>query len=304
MNPKAFIRFSGLIGEPLLHVDITQILEMIGKKHEMRWSLTTNGIRLEGERLLKAVLKAKHVHISVDAGSNETYRALKGGPEHTFDKVIHNIGELTRTRHSSGSRTEIVVSFLLQQENYHELRALAQKLKNANVDSLEVKMQHFDARRRMTDDHVNETYQEIEQIQRELSDEGFHVIIVQTHEQAIEKVHDASPIHFEKCYANLLGLSPTVDPNGNVQMCCQYYQRTLGAVGNIGRSQFAEIWDGTQRQSALKRKPCDSCVNCSPSDDFVNRFVQFLKDAYGQDSTFLDWVEQEVKPMIEDITND
>lgn len=305
-NPNAFIRFSGLIGEPLLHADLVEIFEMMGKKGEARWGITTNGIRMEGPRLLRSLLKAKHVHVSVDAGSNETYRTLKGGGHApTFDKVIHNITELAKMKSEVSSETKIVASFLLQTENYRELPGLALALKKASVDSIEVKMQHFDSRRGMSEDQVNEAYQIIGRVQRELSDEKFHVVVVQTQSQAVDKIRlDAHPIRFEKCYANLLGLSPTIDPTGNVQMCCQYYQRTLGAVGSIKQKTFDAIWNGRQRQSALKQNPCDHCINCSPSDDFVNRFVQFLKDAYRQDATFLDWVEQEVKPLLDATTNE
>ena len=116
---------------------------------------------------------------------------------------------------------------------------------------------------------------------------------------------------FDSCYANQLGLSTTVDPKGAVQMCCQYYQRTLGSVGTLSEKlRFIPIADGNERLQALSKAPRDHCDDCSPSDHFVNRFVQFLKDAHAEDAKlrlqsgvvdpildppFLDWAENEIQ---------
>ncbi len=304
MNPRAFVRFSGVIGEPLLHPDIVDILEPMAREHATCFALTTNGVRLKGPRLLKALLRSKYVHISVDAGNKDDYRTLKGGGADTFGVVMQNVETFARARDNSASNAEIVVSFLIQQENFAELPELAQRLKAAKVNSLEIKMQHFDARRRMRQTTVDDAYQVVEDVQRDLSDETFHVIVVQSRDQALEKASDSQPVRFPKCYANLLGMSTTVDPAGNVQMCCQYYQRTLGSIGNIADDNFAQVWTGTQRVAALERKPCDHCQSCSPSDEFINRFVHFLKESIGKDPSFLDWVEREVTPLMEDGIND
>jgi hypothetical protein len=189
----------------------------------------------------------------------------------------------------------VVVSFLLQAENFRELDILGRQLKDIGVDSLEVKMQHFDARRHMSEDGVEQAYRCIDQVRR-LDDGRFRVVVVQSKEDALKKVRAATDrITFSRCYANELGLNPTVDPEGFLQTCCQYYQSTLGRQGSAKLEGFEEVWKGKKRRSALDRNPQGICDNCSPSDEFLNRFVDFLREANGVDGSLLTWVQKQIE---------
>ena len=294
LNKGAFVRFSGLIGEPLVHREIVDVFEAANARG-LRWGLTTNGILMKGDGLRTALLSAKYIHVSVDAGSDETYQHLKRGKPGDFENVINNIALLREARGRIGEGPEIVVSFLLQEENYSELRSLAERAKAIAVDSLEVKMQHFDARRMMSRKAVAEVYDAIDQMSRDLSDDKFRIIVVQGRDEAFRKIQpDAQPISFKKCYAGLLGLNHTIDPAGTVWACCQYYQKTLGSFGNIKEKSLESIWTGPVRRTKLEVNPTGVCVNCSPSDEFVNKFVHFLQEAHERDDSFLDWIEKEV----------
>ena len=165
------------------------------------------------------------------------------------------------------------------------------------IDSLEVKMQHFDARRRMSDVEVESAYEIVNQVQRELSDEKFHVIAVQSKAEADEKIAVNKKIEFDRCYASQLGLSATVSPSGDLHMCCQYYQPTPGKIDNLVGKKFGSVWTGTNRLDMLERDPRGVCASCSPSDEFVNRFVHFLKGAHLKDETFINWAEEEVRNL-------
>ena len=294
LNNGAFVRFSGLIGEPLVHREIVDVFEAANARC-LGWGLTTNGILMKGDGLQTALLGARYVHVSVDAGSDETYQHLKRGKPGDFEIVINNIALLREARERIGKGPEIVVSFLLQEENYSELRSLAERVKAIAVDSLEVKMQHFDERRMMSQKAVAEVYDAIDQMSRDLSDDKFRIIVVQGRDEAFRKIQpDAQPISFKKCYAGLLGLNHTIDPAGTVWACCQYYQNTLGSLGNIKEKSLESIWTGPVRRTKLKVNPTGVCVNCSPSDEFVNKFVHFLQEAHERDDSFLDWIEKEV----------
>jgi MoaA/NifB/PqqE/SkfB family radical SAM enzyme/tetratricopeptide (TPR) repeat protein len=288
LNSRAFIRFSGLIGEPLLYRDIEEVFDAVNAKG-LRWGLTTNGVYMEGEKLRALLLKAMYVHVSVDAGTDETYATLKKGKPGTLEKVLENVRYLAECRPGP----EVIVSFLLQETNYKELLSLANRVKAIGVDTLEIKMQHFDLRRRMSESAVNEAYDLIDGIRRDLSCTGFRVVVVQKRDEAFRKIRDGQRISFERCYANLLGLNATIDPRGNVQMCCQYYQRTLESAGNVESDCLNSIWWHKRLNTALQCDPRGHCISCSPSDEFINRFVQFLREAHKSDASFLDWVEKE-----------
>jgi MoaA/NifB/PqqE/SkfB family radical SAM enzyme/tetratricopeptide (TPR) repeat protein len=299
MNPEVFVRFSGLIGEPLAHPRINELLSNLTQRPGLQWGLTTNGL-LMNKVAIKPLLSARYVHFSVDAGSDNTYRLLKEpsdgrrGSSSSFTRVMDNIDRLRRRR-GSNSTPEIIVSCVLQEENCAELPVLAAIAKEKGADSLEVKMQHFDTRRGMTEAAVRSAFAKIEEIRRMHAGSEFRVIAVQNEADAIAKIQpETNQISFNRCYANELGLSATVAATAELNTCCQYYQATLGSVGDVSRDRFRTIWFGTRRREALKRDAKVTCVNCSPSDDFVNRFVQFLADCHASDTEFLNWVEYEV----------
>jgi sulfatase maturation enzyme AslB (radical SAM superfamily) len=236
-------------------------------------------------------MQARYAHISLDAGTSETYQRLKGGDCGSFEVVMANIEALASAKRSSSSRTEIIVSFLLQSENFLELPFLSGQLRRLNVN-LEIKMQQYDERRLMSEVEVERAYRIIRDLRGRDECEVYKIVAVQNQHEALQKISKRqSLIDFASCYASKLGLSATVDPHGNVQSCCQYHQPTLGILGTI-QSGFAEIWRAGVAPPPIGKDPRVHCLNCSPSDEFINRFVTFLKRAYGTDPTFLDWVEQ------------
>jgi radical SAM protein with 4Fe4S-binding SPASM domain len=292
LNPRAFLRFSGTIGEPLLHPNAVEAFARVNSHRGLAWGLTSNGLLLHKPGLGPELLRAKYVHVSLDAFSDATYRSLKKGRPRDFQRVLTNLRLLARLRREAGSPMQVVVSFLLQSENYREIPGLSRHLKETGVDVLEIKMMHHDSRRGMTPDQVREAYHLLEEVQRTDEDTTYRLVRVQDEEEALAKLRGVpSPIDFPCCYANRLGLNTTIDPRGNVQSCCQYYQGTLGVQGNISDG-LETVWNSDLRREVLRRDPRDHCIECSPSGRFVNRFVDFLRRAYEQDPTFLDWVEE------------
>lgn len=290
LNPRAFLRFSGVIGEPLLHPRAADVFARVNA-HLLRWGLTTHGQLLNKPGLAPQLLRAEFVHVSLDAGCDATYRRLKKGRPGDFHRVVENLGELARLRTEAASHVRIVASVVLQSENYREMPALSPMLKETGVDVLEVKMMHFDPRRGMTADEVHETYRLLAEVRLADEDATFRVVEVQTEEEALAKLHpDPRSVDFPTCYAGRLGLNTTISPRSEVQSCCQYYQPTLGVMGRL-EDGFGAVWAGRQREAVLAGDPRTKCVNCSPSDQFVNQFVDFLRQANKLDATFLDWAE-------------
>ncbi|MBI2094760.1 MAG: radical SAM protein [Candidatus Omnitrophica bacterium] len=291
LDPKAFIRFSGTIGEPLLHPDIARAFERV-KEYGMPWGITTNGLSIRKEGVPELLLSADYVHVSLDAGDDETYVRLKRGKPGYFKTVLENIRFLTQERDRAGAKTRIVVSFLIQEENYRQIASISELLKAIGVDSFEIKMQHYDARRGMTDDAVREAYQLIETIEREHQTDRYRIVHVQDETEALEKAKGQPAIAFHRCYANQLGLSPTITPRHEIKPCCQHYTRTLPTQGHLEHKSFFDIWHSQERKAALALDPSKICQTCSPSDLTINQVVHFLEEANRKDPAFLDWVEE------------
>jgi wyosine [tRNA(Phe)-imidazoG37] synthetase (radical SAM superfamily) len=297
LNNKAFIRFSGTIGEPLLLENIHGIFALIRSLKELRYGVTTNGLRLDKDGLLAELIFADYVHVSLDAGSDRTYRTLKRGHRGDFDHVLQNIAALHKAKKEEEKKqdkktlVDLVVSLVIQEENYAEIDNLSGRLREIGVGAFELKMQHYDRRRRMTQDSLLKAYELISRVQARDQTPDYRIVVVQPAEAALAKLHQRTPsVDFSQCFANRLGLNATIDAKGQMQSCCQYYQGTLGVQGKITAG-LAAVWSGADRQKVLSGDPRKTCVNCSPSDEMVNRFVAFLVKARQEDSSFMEWAE-------------
>jgi len=298
LNPRAFIRFSGSIGEPLANPFILEAFCRIRDSGTLRWGLTTNGLLLHKTDIIESLMVAEYVHISLDAGRDETYRKLKGGRQGSATRVLENVKMLAARRNEKHSGLEIVVSLLLQEENYKEIPELSKRLRGSGVNTFEIKMQHFDERRHMKEQAVHEAYHLVQDTKKEDDGVDYKVLAVQSEDAAVNKIRAGAPaIDFRRCYANLLGLNATIDARGNIQTCCQYYQtsagkeHTIGVQGSLSQG-FSTIWNSAERLAVLNRDPRGICSSCSPSDEFINRFVAFLRKADLEDPSFLDWVQK------------
>ncbi len=292
LNPMSFIRFSGLIGEPLLHPNIAEVFERANSYSGLSWALSTNGVFLDKAGVSNALMGSEYAHISLDAGSDETYQALKKGKPGDFDRVMSNLDALVSLRSKRKSSVKIIVSLLIQEENHQEIANVSSLLQAMQVDTLELKMQHYDSRRTMKPEVVDAAFASIERIRRGFRDDQSRIVVVQSRSEAMKKLQPPT-IDFGRCYANQLGLNTTIDPRGNVQSCCQYYQGTLGIQGHVSEG-LHNVWYSGRRESILDRDPRNHCVNCSPSDQFVNQFVQLLRAAQRLDPQFIEWAEEQI----------
>lgn len=55
------------------------------------------------------------------------------------------------------------------------------------------------------------------------------------------------------CWANMLGLSAIVDPNGDVFLCTPYVGRKDYSLGNIHQAKFIELWNSEERYQLILR---------------------------------------------------
>jgi wyosine [tRNA(Phe)-imidazoG37] synthetase (radical SAM superfamily) len=307
INKKAFIRYSGAIGDPLLNPAMKKVLEHCNALG-MDYGITTNGIDLNKEGISEALMKSTYVHVSLDAGSPETYRDLKGGKEEYFERVMSNIQRLVEMRKAEGSKTRIIVSWLLQSENYQELEGVAQRLNTMGIDDLQIKMQHWDEHRHMTRDEVKSFYEKsVKKVRKQAP--NVTVTLVQDEEMAMAKIGVSRKkrsdlvqigetaktefMPFDQCFAQRLRANTTIGPaaatnpkslsvEGLVHACCQYFEKqVLEPFGETDGMNLRAVLESLTRENILStQSPRDRCKQCSPSDYFINFFMQFLIDTY------------------------
>ncbi|WP_048085710.1 radical SAM protein [Archaeoglobus veneficus] len=118
-------------GEPLLHDRIFEMIEIASRAS--RVSFTTNGMLLSEnvEQILSYDVDT--VAISIAGASKETHENIRRGTN--FEKVIEGVKTLSAMREKSGNdNPEIVLTYLMNKYNIHELPALMDLASEMGVD--------------------------------------------------------------------------------------------------------------------------------------------------------------------------
>jgi MoaA/NifB/PqqE/SkfB family radical SAM enzyme len=123
------------LGEPLLHPKLFDFLRQ-AKEAGLWVRLVTNASLLDEERARELVaLGLNELHVSVNAGTAETYAKVHGVAESGFGRVLDAIRAVLRARDQAGSSTPVVeTSFVVQADNYTEPVTWVQAVSEAGAD--------------------------------------------------------------------------------------------------------------------------------------------------------------------------
>lgn len=128
MGVKA-IQFTGG-GEPTVHPDHLRIFAR-AQALGMETALVTNGVKLAPSD--PAVLAMTWIRVSVDAGDEETYAAVRRVPAIHWGKMWANVRELARQFQGT-----LGMGFVVTPQNYHTIAAAAHLAREAGVANLRV----------------------------------------------------------------------------------------------------------------------------------------------------------------------
>ena len=269
------IKLSGFVGDPLIEKKVTSRLIKRFHAAKRRIGLFTNGIYLNDPEIMDLITCIDYLHISLDAGSPQTFCKLKlMGLTDTncmelFDKIINNIIQISNIRDTKNSELEITVGYILTSQNYHEVFELAKRLKDIGVNRMRFRNDLLGLHS-LKEDQKDAIYHELfERIEDELIDDDFKITIQQEVEYDIKKIENLV------CRSHFLW--GTVGSDGSVYPCnhCTFF----GAhnYGNVLNRTFRDIWEGKQRQTIYESLPSkNNCIRCSPFAHKINIFLDKL----------------------------
>ena len=117
----SLLRFLG-DGEPMLHPNIIEMIEIAKSKTKCVLNLTTNGIFLTPEKTDKLLeIGIDIIDVSIDALTKKTYEKIRKGG--SFETLMFNLFYLLNKINKIKSKTKIIVSFIKQNENNFELES-------------------------------------------------------------------------------------------------------------------------------------------------------------------------------------
>ncbi len=123
------------LGEPLLHPRIFDFIR--DAKQAGLWvRLVTNASLLNEQKARELVaLGLDEIHISLNAGTAQTYAKVHGVSPDVFDRVLSAIRAIANARQSAGRAVPVIeTSFVVQADNYHEPAEWVAKVAEAGTD--------------------------------------------------------------------------------------------------------------------------------------------------------------------------
>ena len=233
--------FHPIGGEPMLY-DL-DLLFNLPFHSDCKMKIITNGTLLNIENVKHIVTKVNRLIISIDGGTNEAYRAMRG---YDLAKVFKGVERVQSFKKASGSLTPALeFNFLLTKTTAESLPILAEYAAAHGVDCINTFYPRF----------VDPSLEQVEKITKE---EAFtYLDAAKKYVCIIEPENRGGKLcrrPWNTCLVNL---------NGDVSLCC------FGSpvVGNLYKTDFDDIWFGKAaakiRETVNTNKEIPQCRKCT-----------------------------------------
>jgi len=258
-------------GEPTLHPYLAKAMDKF-IENRIAFGLLTNGTNLLDEIKTRLVESGSYCRVSVEAGSREVFDSYKQprGRKAGFAVVMKNIEDLVAMRKArrTDSKLQISYKYSLDMNNYEDaLRAveLAHKLR---VDSVQFKC-------------IRNVPSEIKdpEIIRKLR-EQFDA--VRTDYPGLRIVDNLEKSYLRSCRCWLSALQLTVDPYGDVYICCYYRHRMeRHKLGNLFTRSLRDIWYSEEHWHKISQI---ETADCNKYDCRFHYYNELMHDLIVEDT--------------------
>jgi MoaA/NifB/PqqE/SkfB family radical SAM enzyme len=288
-------RISGLFGDPLSKSARETTLNFIKSVKECNIKseeenrdaekrkviLLTNGLALGEENVQAAMNDVACLHVSLDAGTKDTFAILKRYDARFYDNILNNVRNLCDKKRNNELTAQIGLGFVITQQNAHEVRKMIKVGERLAVDFV-----RFKADLRGPNSISWRTWREAEKmIQKEIAEERDMDIILTN----VASYHYRAPVT-DQCWVQRL--TCTVGPDGCVYPCDHLTACDKSvSLGNLREKTFKEIWEKSVWPNGKRLKECSVCP---PFNWRTNRLldeINVLSTCYTSDTVkarFLD----------------
>ncbi len=271
MGVKAISLSGG--GEPLLHPNITEILDKT-LENKIRLSMITNGQALKG-RPAELLYNADWVRVSLDYCTPEMFSKIRRRPEENFDIVRQNIQQFAKNKNPS---CDLGVNCVVSEYNFDRLLDIAELCKGLGVDNLRFSPFQRFSQTEFLEYHKGLKDKVIEQIKKakELQDTNFSV--GSSYEGYFKG--DTNKREYPRCF--YMEIVPVVAADQNVYTCHNNAYEPFGKVGSIKNQSFKEVWFSKETKEFFKNfNPQKTCTH-ECSNDEKNRVLNEFENCKKQ----------------------
>jgi radical SAM protein with 4Fe4S-binding SPASM domain len=227
-------------GEPMLH---PQFFSFISKSEGIHTSVSTNGSFLSvenSERIMTSGLN--EIIVSIDGFDQEVYSKYRLNGD--FYKVKEGIENLVAVRNRIGARVKIILQFLVNRMNEHQIHAITCYASDLNIN-LKLKSMQVNSK----------------------EDIPLWIPVSKKYSRYKKEGDNYSLKNSLPNRCARLWFNPVITWDGKVIPCC-FDKNGEHVMGDLNHESFEEIWFGTRymlfRRSILtERKMIPICRNCT-----------------------------------------
>jgi MoaA/NifB/PqqE/SkfB family radical SAM enzyme len=153
-----YIRYTSN-GEPLVHPMSYEMIYRSVKFSKTKVTLTTNGTLLNKKRMEKIFDTGLHmIDVSIDAYDPKTYSKVRVGGDLEITKK--NVINFIKIAKKNNIKTKVVVSFVEQRENSHEINDFKNFWQNEGVDEVLIRKLHSNSGKTKLDEFLEKKKEE------------------------------------------------------------------------------------------------------------------------------------------------
>lgn len=256
-------------GESLLHRDAPVFIKY-ANENGIKVALTTNGVPFGRKKTEACLPYLSWVRFSINAGTPEKYAKVHNTIPEDFDRVIANIQYAAEIKEQKGLIIDIGVQSLIIPESIESIARLAELVKNAGADNLQIKpySQHPLSNNKLAVNY--EDYINLEPELKSFESESFKVFF---RRNTIRRL--LSGADYYCCHG--LPFFALINAKGHIIPCNMFYNNPDFIYGDLNRESFSEIWQGDRRKEVLESlnkrdiKDCRQVCRLDPINRYLNR---------------------------------
>lgn len=208
-------------GEPTLHPDFDEIIQYAGQRIEQ--GLYTNGAHIDSKRADVLKKNMEWVYVSLDAASQEQYKACKGVD------AFYKVGRGILSLHNAFGKATIGAGFLLTRDNWRDYRQMADLGLDLGADYVQFRPTVLPGE---NTSWMEECVDTIRWIQDEPG--------VELDLNRFDLYRNWQGHGYYTCYWSVL--QTVITPNGKMWTCVNKREYDGAEIGDLSRESFYEIW--------------------------------------------------------------
>lgn len=247
-HPPQGIILSGNTGDPLMHPEIGQLLQII-KSKAIPVTLITNGQAMTPELAEVTVDTCLGVRISLDACDAESFLLTHGVNEKYWHILLENISILVKAKKNRlNSKCLIGLAFLTDDRSIRWMLDATKLAKQLGVDYIQFRPYHFNTTNPIRLLESCET----------LEDQNFHVL---SSYQKYSHLGECLVHTHNNCQASWF--YTVLDSRGDFYICCHNVGNPEARLGSLTNQSWIDFIHSTRRREIIENFSTQTCIpNC------------------------------------------